>query len=449
MQLGQHSDVIQVALADPGPQRRLTVAFRAILLIPHLVVLFVLGIAAYALEIIGWFAALILGRLPKGLADFIAGTLRYYVRVLAYFYLLTDRYPPFALSPAPGYPVDVYANPGRLNRLAVLFRIILYIPAYVVIGLLGSGASIVLFFDWVITLVAGRTPDSLHQALSAALRYQTRAFAYIGLLTGTYPGGLFGDPAWADAPPAPYPPQAEYVPPSAAPYPVQAEYPAQAEYPPAGQGYPPAGQEYPPPPGQYPPPPEFPSVSQYPPQYPPPGQYAAPPYPGAAQPPSTRLVLTTAAKRLVVVMLVIGLLSDIGYTVAAVARGASTSGSSDTSATLSSDYSALSQDGTSFAQQVGGCQQNGGLPCVQQAASRLASSFTGFADDVASLSYPATDQAAADRLAADARSMAASLDQMASASSASAYVGASRQFAAEAATFDGDYRTVQQGLNNG
>ena len=112
-------DEILVAFAEPAPQNRLTVLVRIILAIPHLVVLWALGIAAEVVVIICWFAALVLGRLPEGLAGFLTGYLRWLVRVQAYLFLLTDRYPPFELGEA-DYPVQILLRPGPLNRLAVL-----------------------------------------------------------------------------------------------------------------------------------------------------------------------------------------------------------------------------------------------------------------------------------------------------------------------------------------
>jgi hypothetical protein len=71
-----------------------------ILAIPHYIVLFVLWIAAIVVVIIAWFAILFTGRYPRGLFDFVEGVIRWGVRVIAYaFLLVTDRYPPFALTP--------------------------------------------------------------------------------------------------------------------------------------------------------------------------------------------------------------------------------------------------------------------------------------------------------------------------------------------------------------
>jgi hypothetical protein len=69
------------------------------LAIPHFIVLTFLWIAVFFVEIAAWIAILFTGRFPKGMFDFVEGVLRWGQRVVAYaFLLVTDRYPPFALS---------------------------------------------------------------------------------------------------------------------------------------------------------------------------------------------------------------------------------------------------------------------------------------------------------------------------------------------------------------
>jgi len=183
-----------VAFAGPSRQARLTVAVRIFMVIPQLIVLGLLGLAAYVVTIIGWFAALVTGRLPAFAADFLTGYLRWLTRVYAYTFLLTDVYPPFSLEDA-DYPVRVAVAPGPLNRLAVLFRFFLLIPCGIVATILGYGAfTLVQLVSWLIVLITGRMPDPLHQALTAVLRYQIRTYAFGVMLTSAYPAGLFGDP---------------------------------------------------------------------------------------------------------------------------------------------------------------------------------------------------------------------------------------------------------------
>jgi Domain of unknown function (DUF4389) len=79
-------------------RNRLTVAFRIILVIPQLIVLAVLGIAASVVLLIALFAVLFTGRWPEGMRSFVLNVYRWYLRVSTYFLLLTDEYPPFAFE---------------------------------------------------------------------------------------------------------------------------------------------------------------------------------------------------------------------------------------------------------------------------------------------------------------------------------------------------------------
>ena len=189
---GQPAPVL-VSFAGPSPQSRVTVLFRIFMVIPQLIVVYMLGVAAYVITFIGWFGALFTGRLPVFAADFLTGYLRWLSRVSAYLYLLTDVYPPFTLADSE-YPVRLAVMPGQLNRLAVLFRIFLLIPCAIVNAVVTYGALTVFqFVSWLIVLITGRMPDTIYQALSAVLRYQLRVIGFGAMLTSTYPAELFGD----------------------------------------------------------------------------------------------------------------------------------------------------------------------------------------------------------------------------------------------------------------
>ena len=71
------------------------------LVIPHIFVLFFLGIGVVFAVAIAWIAILFTGRYPRSLFDYVVGVSRWYLRVWAYAILLvTDEYPPFSLQPA-------------------------------------------------------------------------------------------------------------------------------------------------------------------------------------------------------------------------------------------------------------------------------------------------------------------------------------------------------------
>jgi Domain of unknown function (DUF4389) len=79
-------------------RNRLTVAFRLILAIPIVFVLVIYAIGAFFVGFVAFFAVLFTGRWPAGMRDFVLKFIRFYLRTTAYVLLLTDQYPPFALS---------------------------------------------------------------------------------------------------------------------------------------------------------------------------------------------------------------------------------------------------------------------------------------------------------------------------------------------------------------
>jgi Domain of unknown function (DUF4389) len=79
-------------------RNRVTVGFRLILVIPQLIVLAVLGIAAFVVVFVWVFVVLITGRWNEGVRNFVVGVMRWNTRVNAYLLLLTDDYPPFSLD---------------------------------------------------------------------------------------------------------------------------------------------------------------------------------------------------------------------------------------------------------------------------------------------------------------------------------------------------------------
>ena len=71
---------------------------RWILLIPHFIVIWVLGIAVGLLFLVSWVPVLLNGRQAPTLVDFFGGFYRWGLRVFAYALLFTGSYPPFRLG---------------------------------------------------------------------------------------------------------------------------------------------------------------------------------------------------------------------------------------------------------------------------------------------------------------------------------------------------------------
>ncbi len=174
--------------AEDLRRSRLTVFFRALLTVPHFVWLTLWGILALLAAIANWFATLVAGTPPAPLHRFLASYLRYQTRVVSYFTLLANPFPPFDGAPDGGYPLELQvAPPQRQSRWKVLFRIVLVLPALVVAGAYSSLLNVVALFSWFVSLLVGRMPRGLMHAGELALRYGEQLYAYLFVLTDSYP----------------------------------------------------------------------------------------------------------------------------------------------------------------------------------------------------------------------------------------------------------------------
>jgi 2-(1,2-epoxy-1,2-dihydrophenyl)acetyl-CoA isomerase len=89
---------VDLVIAPPQPQNRWKAAFRLVLAIPAYVFASVLNSVLQVVALFGFFVALALGRLPKGMRDLGAYCIRYQAQTNAYLLLLTEAYPSLASS---------------------------------------------------------------------------------------------------------------------------------------------------------------------------------------------------------------------------------------------------------------------------------------------------------------------------------------------------------------
>ena len=201
--------------ADPRPVRldvsddlrrsRLTVFFRFLLFLVHLIWLVLWSIAVFFASIVNWFATLIMGRSPGALHRFIAAYVQYVVHVYAYVFLIANPFPGFVGKPGT-YPIEVDIDgPERQHRLKTLVRLFLAIPAFLISGTLNGVLFFVAFFGWFVGLFRGRMPLGFRNVGAWALRYGAETNAYALLLTDVYP---YSGP-WDFAPPRPAPAEPE------------------------------------------------------------------------------------------------------------------------------------------------------------------------------------------------------------------------------------------------
>jgi len=205
---------VDLEIDPPGRQNRWTVAFRLVLAVPaiFLAVTIVGSASAYDVvvasqtetrslsllavaAVLGWFAAVALGRIPQGLRDLVAYALSYGAQLWAYLLILTDRYP--SGDPLAAFePLPTRADPVRMendddprrSRLTVFFRLPLAVPHLVWLSLWGILALLAAVACWFATLATGSSPQRLHRFLAAYLRYQLHVGAFLYLVGNPFPG---------------------------------------------------------------------------------------------------------------------------------------------------------------------------------------------------------------------------------------------------------------------
>jgi Domain of unknown function (DUF4389) len=178
---------LEIGASDELRRSRLTVFFRGLLSLPHLVWLQLWGVLAMLAAIVSWFATLVRGRSPERLHRFLAAYVRYGFHVYAFLYLVANPFPGF-VGAAGSYPLEIVVRErAQQNRWKTGFRLILVLPALLLASAYGTIASLVGVLGWFSALARGRMPLGLRNAAALALRYQSQVLAYVLLLTDVYP----------------------------------------------------------------------------------------------------------------------------------------------------------------------------------------------------------------------------------------------------------------------
>lgn len=189
---------VRLVLDDDCCRSRLTVFFRWFLAIPHIFWVNIWAFGVFFSALAQWFVIVVRGRPAAPLTDFHVAFVRYTTHVSAYVALAANPFPGFLGEP--GYPIDVEIDAAeRHRRLSAAFRLILAIPAVFMLALLnGNGAVgtyipvggivfIAAFLAWFACLVLGRIPLGLRNLSAYGLRYTAEVYAYVLLVTRTYP----------------------------------------------------------------------------------------------------------------------------------------------------------------------------------------------------------------------------------------------------------------------
>jgi hypothetical protein len=178
---------VRAALDDDRRRNRLTVFFRALLVLPHIVWLSLWGIVVFVVVILNWLCALFAGSVPDPLHRFTAAYLRYQTHVYAFLWLAANPFPGFVGRPGT-YPYELEIDPpAPQHRAVTFFRLFLAVPAF----MLSSALGVVLFAvgvgGWVVSLFTARMPAGLRDLAAYCVKYSAQVNAYLYLLTDRYP----------------------------------------------------------------------------------------------------------------------------------------------------------------------------------------------------------------------------------------------------------------------
>jgi Domain of unknown function (DUF4389) len=205
-----HDHPVVLEITDDRHRNRLTVFFRLLLAIPHLIWWVLWSMLVLLLAIVGWIYALCTARLPESFHRLFCSYIRYSTHLLAYLLLVANPYPEFSGSTVDPYPVDVrLPDQERLSRWKVLLRLFLAIPALTVSAATGGGfggsfsstssggkraggqvtglAEAAAVLGWFASIVKGRMPPGLRDTGGFSVGYRAQTLAYLLLVTDRYP----------------------------------------------------------------------------------------------------------------------------------------------------------------------------------------------------------------------------------------------------------------------
>jgi hypothetical protein len=179
--------VLQYDVAYPGTLNRWLPLVKWLLIIPQLIVLSVVALAAEVVGFIAFFAILFTGRYPVGMFNFSVGVLRWLANITAYTYLQRDEYPPFSMQ-AGTYPVTLTLDyPESLSRWKIFLKWLFIIPHLIVLYLLNAARSVCVFIAFFSVLFTKTYPRGLFDFVVGVDRWSFRVYSYMFLLTDAYP----------------------------------------------------------------------------------------------------------------------------------------------------------------------------------------------------------------------------------------------------------------------
>ncbi len=169
------------------------ILLKALFLLPHLIILAVLGWAAQLVAWLGYWVIAFTGELPEFFHTFPMRVLQWQTRATGWLLTLDDGYPPFVWEGAEyGTEMTVDEPPGPRSRLfgilgIVLLKPVAAIPHIVVLVFVLFAAYIASWIGYIVVLFSGKLPEGIFRFAVGAVRWSQRVAAWLYSLTDEYP----------------------------------------------------------------------------------------------------------------------------------------------------------------------------------------------------------------------------------------------------------------------
>lgn len=159
-----------------------------------LLITWTVALAAFQLmQVAVWALALVetatTGRISSLIFKVLAIGIGFEGRFNAYYFMLTDSYPPLRRSSIERYPYRIFVKgpPSRFNRLGVILRPVIGLRSYVIYQLYSLWLELLSIPVLVSVIARGRVSRRLFNEQSRSELFSLRSNAYFSFITDTVP----------------------------------------------------------------------------------------------------------------------------------------------------------------------------------------------------------------------------------------------------------------------
>lgn len=168
----------------------LGILVKCIILIPHFIVLYVLGLVVGLAHLVIWAFVLFTGQYPGWGFNLTAGVLRWAMRVALYLYGISDAYPAFSMQAEGDIEIPRPETSSRFFAIPVVgafVKYIILIPHFIVLYVLSLVVGLCQLVIWIPVLFTGQYPQWAYQLVAGTTLWAMRVYAYFLGLTDAYP----------------------------------------------------------------------------------------------------------------------------------------------------------------------------------------------------------------------------------------------------------------------